>query len=53
MMSQPIFFQDEQQLDSVNRYSDKSVDCKQGFSAGSTYPWDSLSINEPDDKVCK
>ncbi|KAL1815479.1 hypothetical protein ACET3Z_018053 [Daucus carota] len=41
---------DEQQLDSVNRYSDKSVDCKQGFSAGSTYPWDSLSINEPDDK---
>ncbi|KAK1357566.1 hypothetical protein POM88_050822 [Heracleum sosnowskyi] len=41
---------DEQQLENVNRYSDKSEDSKQRFSEGSTYPWGALPINGLDDK---
>ncbi|KAL8107998.1 hypothetical protein AgCh_024426 [Apium graveolens] len=44
------FQSDEQQLDNVDSYSDKSADSKQTFSDGSTYPWDALPINELDDK---
>ncbi|KAL8123659.1 hypothetical protein AgCh_011584 [Apium graveolens] len=40
---------DEQQLDNVDSYSDKSADSEQRFSDGSTYLWDALPINELDD----
>ncbi|KAL8098255.1 hypothetical protein AgCh_031132 [Apium graveolens] len=49
-----LFFlkgKDEQQLDNVDSYSDKSADSKQRFSDASTYPWDALPINELDDKM--
>ncbi|KAL8104493.1 hypothetical protein AgCh_028638 [Apium graveolens] len=49
-ISQQVVEQDEQQLDNVDSYSDKSADSKQRFSDGSTYPWDALPINELDDK---
>ncbi|KAL8120494.1 hypothetical protein AgCh_017609 [Apium graveolens] len=45
-----FFFQDEQQLDNVDSYSDKSVESKQRFSYGSTYLGDALPINELDDR---
>ncbi|KAL8156741.1 hypothetical protein AgCh_001734 [Apium graveolens] len=50
-ISQQVVEQDEQQLDNVDSYSDKSADSKERFSDGSTYPWDALPINELDDKV--
>ncbi|KAL8106260.1 hypothetical protein AgCh_029881 [Apium graveolens] len=49
-ISQQVIEQDEQQLDNVDSYFNKSADSKHRFSDGSTYPWDALPINELDDK---